>query len=63
MKDFQSRFESLTREAAECDLIAKLATDKDKAAHFTKLAGQYRAMADDMREIIADLSSRPRSDP
>lgn len=58
MKDFQNRFESLTREAAECDLIAKLATDAGKAAQFRKLAEQYRSMADDMREIIAGLSSQ-----
>ena len=34
MRDFQNRLESLTREATDCELIAKLATDREKAASF-----------------------------
>lgn len=46
------------REAGECELIARLATDKVKSARFQKVAEQYRAMADDMREAIAEASSK-----
>lgn len=58
MKDYQNRFELLQQEAADCELIARLATDKVKAQRFNRLAEQYRAMADDMREAIAEASSR-----
>lgn len=62
MKDFQNRLESLNREAADCELIAKLATDKEKAARFQALAEQYRAMANDVSAIIATISSRSSTD-
>lgn len=61
MKDYQERFEALLREVSECELIARLAGDPKKRVRFLKLADQYRAMADDMREAIAEASAKPAS--
>ena len=44
------RFETLT---AECELIAKLATDSSKREFYLKLSEQYRQLAVDMRQAIA----------
>lgn len=55
MKDYQARHESLIREAAECDLIANLATDQAKAEHFRSLARQYRDMDANVLAILAGL--------
>ncbi|WP_271673386.1 hypothetical protein [Bradyrhizobium sp. CCBAU 51627] len=44
------RFETLT---AECELIAKLATDSTKREFYLKLGDQYRQLAVDMRQVIA----------
>ena len=55
MKDYRERHESLIREAVECALIAKLATDEAKAANFSTLAIKYRDMAADIRSILAVL--------
>lgn len=57
MKDYQERFEVLLKEAAECELIARLAAEPTKRERFLKLANQYRDMADDMREAIAEASA------
>jgi len=43
-------FETLT---AECELIAKLATDSTKREFYLKLGEQYRQLAVDMRQAIA----------
>lgn len=58
MKDYQERLEILLKEAAECDMIARLAAAPAKRERFAKLAGQYRAMADDMREAVAEASAK-----
>ncbi|MCK1303143.1 hypothetical protein IVB33_09130 [Bradyrhizobium sp. 24] len=44
------RFETLT---AECELIARLATDSTKREFYLKLSEQYRQLAVDMRQAIA----------
>jgi hypothetical protein len=41
MKDFQVRIEKLRIEAAECDLVAGLATDVKKRELFERLARDY----------------------
>ena len=50
LEDRLERFETLT---AECELIAKLATDRTKREVYLKLGEQYRQLAVDMRQAIA----------
>jgi hypothetical protein len=50
LHDRLERFETLT---AECELIAKLATDSNKREFYLKLGEQYRQLAMDMRQVIA----------
>ncbi len=50
LHDRLERFETLT---AECELIAKLATDSAKREFYLKLSEQYRQLAVDMRQAIA----------
>lgn len=53
MKDFKARVEKLLIEAADCDLIANLATDAQKREMFEKLAHDLRKMAQGIEKIIA----------
>jgi hypothetical protein len=53
MQDYKARIEKLLTGAAERDLIANLATDKQKRELFQKLAHDYREMAKDIEQIIA----------
>jgi hypothetical protein len=48
------RFETLT---AECELIARLATDSTKREFYLKLSEQYRQLAVDMRQAIASKAA------
>ena len=50
LQDRLERFETLT---AECELIAKLATDSTKREFYLRLSEQYRQLAVDMRKAIA----------
>jgi hypothetical protein len=50
LEDRLERFETLT---AECELIAKLATDSKKREFYLRLGEQYRQLAVDMRRVIA----------
>ncbi|MBW7966406.1 hypothetical protein [Bradyrhizobium sp. BR 10261] len=50
LEDRLERFETLN---AECELIAKLATDSHKREFYLKLSEQYRQLAVDMRLAIA----------
>ena len=50
MTDLQDRLERLETLTAECELIAKLATDSNKRELYLRLAVQYREMAADMRD-------------
>jgi len=50
LQDRLERFETLT---AECELIAKLATDSTKREFYLKLAEQYRQLSLDIRQAIA----------
>lgn len=56
MLDFKRQIEKLETDAAECDLIAKLAVDDVKRDAFTKLAQQYIAMAGSMRRSLQTFS-------
>jgi len=55
MDDLYAKFERLSLEAEDCELIAKLATDLKKRAIFSKLAFQHRAMARDIEALIMDV--------
>jgi hypothetical protein len=57
MQDYRARIEKLLKEAADCDLIANLATDKQKRELFERLARDYRTMAADVEKII-DIRER-----
>ena len=57
MKDLNAKLESLLTEAAECELIANLATDPVKRAAFERMARQHRAMIDELRADIARLGA------
>jgi hypothetical protein len=49
MTDLQDRLERLETLIAECELIAKLATDSAKRELYLRLAVQYHEIAADMR--------------
>lgn len=54
LQDSLERFETLT---AECELIAKLATDSTKREFYLKLGEQYRQLAVDIRQAIATTAA------
>lgn len=54
LTDRLERFETLT---AECELIAKLATDSSKREFYLKLGEQYRQLALDIRRAIATTAA------
>jgi hypothetical protein len=58
MQDLQARVEKLETEAAECDLIAKLAVDGQKRAAFEGLAVALRREAGILGRFIDEMSSR-----
>jgi hypothetical protein len=57
MKDLQAKLEKLLTEAEDCDLIGRLATDKQKRELFKKLATDLRGMASDTAAMIASTST------
>jgi len=58
LQDRLERFETLT---AECELIAKLATDSTKREFYLKLSEQYRQLAVDMRQAIATKAAETQA--
>ena len=52
MADFEYRLERFETLAAECELIAKLATDGTKRELYLRLALHYRELVTDMRTAI-----------
>jgi hypothetical protein len=58
MKDLKAKLETLLTEAAECELIANLATDPVKRAAFERMARQHRAMIDELRADIARMDEK-----
>ena len=54
LEDRLERFETLT---AECELIARLATDSTKREFYLKLSEHYRQLAVDMRQAIASKAA------
>ena len=52
MTDNQDRLERLETLIAECELIAKLATDSGRRELYLRLAVQYQEMAADTRSAM-----------
>lgn len=59
MRDFQAKLAKFRADAADCDLIARLAVDPVKRETFRHLAKQLRKLA---AEIEAVIALRSRSD-
>jgi hypothetical protein len=53
MQDLKDQRERFLLNAADCELIAHLATDPMKRATFERLAAHLRKMADDLKQEIA----------
>ncbi len=53
MTDLRDKLERLETLTAECELIAKLATDSRKREIYLQLAVEYRDLAGDTRRAIA----------
>jgi hypothetical protein len=53
MQDLREKLEKLLTEAEDCDLIGRLATDKQKRELFKRLATDLREMARDIEAMIA----------
>jgi hypothetical protein len=53
MTDLQTRLERFESDAAECEIIARLATDRAKRELYSRLALHYRELVADMRKAIA----------
>ena len=59
MQDLQARLAKLLGDADDCELIANLSTDIRKRAAFARLASQYKAMAEAIREEVERGSAVP----
>lgn len=53
MIDFSAKLEQFETLASECELIAKLATDRGKRELYLRLALHYSELAVDLRKIMA----------
>ncbi|MGH6715216.1 MAG: hypothetical protein ACREDC_03390 [Bradyrhizobium sp.] len=53
MQDMKAHLEKLQVQMAECEMIARLATDKAKRDLFTRLAGHYKVLAAEVARAIA----------
>ena len=53
MEDLRAKLDRLLMEAEDCDIIGRLATDKQKRELFQKLATDLRSLAHDIEAIIA----------
>jgi hypothetical protein len=58
MRDFKDRIDKLLNDAAECELIGRLASDQKKRTSFRRLAEQFRAIA---AQLKADMDGPPRT--
>jgi len=54
MKDYQSQLEKLRRDAAECELIRDLATDKAKRELFDRIASHLTVLANQVEIAILE---------
>ena len=58
MEELKAKLEKPISDAAECDLIASLAVEKDKREIFRSLGAQYRSLADAVRNTIAERTGK-----
>jgi len=58
MQDLKAKREKLLAEAAECELIANLATDPGKRSTFHHLAKRLKDLAHDLETEIAKREAR-----
>lgn len=54
----QKHLETLLRNAAECERVSDLATDKEKRELFARLAEHHRALAGEVQRAINQQSSQ-----
>jgi hypothetical protein len=54
MRDMRAHLETLRTETADCEMIARLATDKAKQELFTKLAEHYKVLASEVERAIKE---------
>ena len=54
MRDLEAKLEKLRVDAADCDLISKLATDRAKRELFARLSRQLLVMAAEVETLIAE---------
>jgi SepF-like predicted cell division protein (DUF552 family) len=57
MKDLKAELEKLVTNAEDCELIARLATDKSKRETFARIAKQLREIAAELKGDIAARSA------
>jgi SepF-like predicted cell division protein (DUF552 family) len=62
MKDLKAELEKLLVNAEDCELIARLATDKEKRETFSRIAKQLRGMADELKGEILGRSKNALGD-
>jgi hypothetical protein len=53
MQDMTAHLEKLQVQMAECEMIAKLATDKAKRELFSRLAEHHKVLATEVQRAIA----------
>lgn len=61
MKDMQVQLEKLRTEAADCALIARLATNQAKRELFTKLSEHFSVLASEVQKAIDGATSQQES--
>ena len=61
MRDMKAKLEKLRIDAADCDLISKLATDHTKRELFSRLSRRLLDMAADVEAAIAGRASEGES--
>ena len=63
MDDLNAKLEKLLTEAEDCEPIGRLATEKAKRRLFKKLAVDLRAMASDIKAMMAGRTTYVRPPP
>lgn len=53
MQDMEAQLEKLQLQMAECEMIARLATDRAKRQLFGRLAEHYKTLATEIERAIA----------
>ena len=63
MKDYQSQLEKLRRDAAECELIRDLATDKAKRELFDRIASHLTVLANQVEIAVLEKAKEVLNQP